>query len=103
VILALLACATPSPPPAASPIRHAAGWDGLVAAADRGDLITAKALAQDLELGDVPDDDPAVGKLGAALGFVQVAEDREDLVDGVAKAREACADCHARNGIAAPR
>lgn len=102
IALAWLACASePAAPPGMAAPRHAAGWDELVAAAERGDVSTAKVLARDLSLGDVPDDDPAASALGAALGFLQIAEDPEDLADGIARARAACVACHARRDVTA--
>ena len=81
---------------------HATEWDALVAAADRGDLETMKVLARDFSLGNVPDDDPSADKLGGALGFLQLAEDPEDVEPALEKAKEACVECHRARGIPGP-
>lgn len=82
---------------------HATEWESLVAAADRGDVETVKVLARDFSLGDVADDDPSAEKLGGALGFLQMAEDPEDLGPAIDRAKEACAECHQARGVPVPR
>ena len=92
----LFACGSPTPEerPPQRP-RHASEWDALLAAADRADLATVRVLARDFSMGDVAEDHPAAGELGAALGFLQLAEDAEDVALGVERANAACASCHA--------
>lgn len=78
---------------------HANEWEGLVAAAERGDLATVKVLARDFSLGDVADDHPSAEKLGGAMGFLQTLDDPEDLAPTIARARAACTECHQARGV----
>ncbi|MEZ4241844.1 MAG: hypothetical protein R3F59_37985 [Myxococcota bacterium] len=104
VWLVWMACrgAAPEPDPPLAATEHAAGWEELVAAAQRGDVPTTQVLARDFSLGDVDQDDPAAARLGAALGFLQVADDPADLPDAVAKAKAACVACHEAKQVAQP-
>jgi hypothetical protein len=81
---------------------HASEWGALVAAAERGDVRTTRILARDLTLAPVAEDHDAAATLGAALGFLQVADDPEDLSDAVARARAACVACHTAHGLDLP-
>lgn len=67
---------------------HFAEFDELKHRAATGDLEGAKAIARDLD----PDDDMA--ELAAALGFIQIAADQEELQEGVDAAATACRTCH---------
>jgi hypothetical protein len=97
VIVLLWACGTPTQPASDDRPRHATEWDSLTKAAEQGDVQTVQMLARDFELGDVPDH-PSASQLGAALGFLQMAEDPEELKEGLAKAQEACEACHNAQG-----
>jgi hypothetical protein len=82
--------------------RHAGEWSALVAAAERGDLQTARVLARDLTIAPVPEDHESAAALGAALGYLQVADDPADLPDVVGRARAACVACHEAHGVVVP-
>lgn len=92
-----LGCSGQSTPIARAP-GHASEWASLVAASERGEVETVRILARDLTLGTVPDDHPSASQLGAALGFLQLAEPGDDLAPAVARARAACESCHAERG-----
>jgi hypothetical protein len=96
----LYACGTsPSEPRADERPRHATEWDALTAAAQQGDAQTVQMLARDFELGEVKDDHPSASQLGAALGFLQMAEEPEEIGEGLAKAQAACDACHQAKNI----
>lgn len=65
-----------------------------------GDVHTAQVVARDLTA--EPQDEDAAARIGGALGFLQLADDPEDLVDGLVTAGEACGTCHARSARPAP-
>lgn len=76
------------------PPRHIEGWDALVRAADRGDVAAVRALAKDVSLGPVVVDRPEGDAFAGALGFLTIADDEQDVRDGLERARAACAGCH---------
>lgn len=80
------------------PPRHAAGWDALERAAQRRDLAAVQVLAGDVSLGPISADRPEADALAGALGFLQIAEDEEDLDEGMRRARAACTGCHRATG-----
>ena len=98
LLFAVWGCGASAPEPAPRP-AHASEWEALQSAAKRGDLATLRVLARDFSLGDVSDNDPSVDKLGAALGFLQVAEDPDDIDAALLRANAACAECHAARGV----
>ncbi|MEQ1570462.1 MAG: hypothetical protein ABMA64_32820 [Myxococcota bacterium] len=95
------ACA-PSEPATGPRSTHMTEWDALVSAAERGDVATAKVLARDLSMGEVAEDHPGAAQVGAALGFLQQADDALDLADGVDRARAGCVACHVAHGVPGP-
>lgn len=95
-VLAGCRCAD-DPEPALQAPPHYAEWDGLVRAAARGDVDTARIVARDLTEGPVPGDGDGAATVGAALGMVQLAEP-EELADAVASAASGCGSCHAATG-----
>jgi hypothetical protein len=99
-VLALMACRGGEAPALPEP-HHASEWSALVAAAERGDVQTAQVLARDLTLAPVAEDHESAAALGAALGYLQVADEPADLPEAVAKARAACVACHEAHGVAA--
>lgn len=106
ILLTILACTCGGPAvdgPAPAP-SHFGQFDALVDAAARGDLATAQFVARSLEEGEQGEAPGADGseEVGGALGFVQIAEDTEELADGVATAAAGCAVCHASTGATAP-
>ncbi|MBX2798472.1 MAG: hypothetical protein KTR31_12400 [Myxococcales bacterium] len=90
---------TEEPPAPAPPPGHVAGWDALVRSVARGDVDTSQVHARDLTLGSVDDTHDSATSLGAALGFLQVAGDGEDLAMGLVQALQACGACHAARGV----
>jgi hypothetical protein len=92
-LLLALSCATPSPDALPRP-GHATEWPALVAAAERGDVATVRIMARDLSLGDVADDHPAAAELGMALGYLQIADDPDEVRETVREASAACEACH---------
>lgn len=102
LLLTAWGCGASEPAPPPRP-EHAREWEALQSAAERGDVATLRVLARDFSLGDVSDNDPSVDKLGAALGFLQVAEDPDDIDAALLRANAACAECHATRGVAIPR
>lgn len=104
--LLLSACRCGSPPPRAEDVRqpHYAEWERLVTQAALGDVETATLLARDLTEGEAAAWDGAGGEAGAravggALGFLQIAESRDDLADGLPTAASGCATCHVGAGV----
>jgi hypothetical protein len=94
IALWMAACGwAPTPEGPVAP-AHAAGWSALVRAVERSDLAAARVLARDVSLGPVSADRVEADQLAAALGFLQVAEDPDDLTEGLARARAACDACH---------
>ena len=89
-----LACRSSAPADSLPPPGHVTEWPSLVAAAERGDLATVKVMARDVSLGAVPDDHPAAAELGAALGYLQIADDPADLLETMREAEAACEACH---------
>ena len=84
---------------------HFGRFHGLVNAALEGDVEGARWIAQTLQEGDVPDpadDGGGAEKVGGALGFVQMAEDGEEVLDGLAAAAVGCGQCHAAAGVEKP-
>lgn len=73
--------------------EHAPGFWTLVDAVAADDGETVRRVAGDL----APPDDAE--RLGAALGFLQVAADHEERLDALAKVTVACAACHAAEGV----
>lgn len=76
------------------PPRHVEGWDALVRAADRADVAAVRELARDVSLGPVATDRPSADAFASAMGFLSIAEDEDDVKEGVTRARAACAGCH---------
>jgi len=95
-------CGTPAPDAAPPVLRHYAGWRSLVRSAARGDVAACRVIARDLTMGEVAGDHHGAETVGAALGFLQVAEAAEDLPLGVERAAAGCRACHAENGVVAP-
>jgi hypothetical protein len=79
------------------PAPHFAGWDRLTDAVARRDVDAARAEARDLTEGEAGGDEI----VGAALGFLQVA-DADELADGLAGAALACGACHVANDVQVP-
>ena len=78
-----------SPAPATA---HFEGWPELVRAVATDDAAGVRRAARDLvDLVDAPAEAHAVG---AAAGFLQVAADRGERVDGLVEAAAACGGCH---------
>jgi len=100
MVLVALACGRTGPEAGVPGVEtlprpgHATEWRALVAAAERGDVATARTMARDLSLGDVPEDHPAAEELGAALGYLQIAEGPDDVREAVREAEAACEACH---------
>lgn len=87
----------PSPPPAAP--SHFGEWSRLVRAASMGDAATAKVVARDL-VDNVPHDEAeGIERVGGSLGFLQLAEDAEELAEGVTHAATGCGACHGASGV----
>lgn len=90
---------TPAPAPTGPPALHYVGFDALVDRAAMGDREAAKVAATDLVGGEPArwdgegGEDAAIG-VGGALGFVSIAEDADELADGVASAARHCGACH---------
>lgn len=84
---------------------HYARFDALVGAACRADYDDAAILARDLTAGAPaghPASEDAVTRIGGALGFVQFAEQPDEIALAVARAASACGDCHAAAGVEPP-
>jgi hypothetical protein len=101
-LFALLACTGSPPPEPPPPPAHFAGFDALVRATAGSRVDNAKIHARDLTSTGEAAESEAAGKIGAALGFVQVATDPADVADGVAKAAAACGSCHDASAVTAP-
>jgi hypothetical protein len=97
-VLGLAACRWGAPEPVPREREpHYEGFDVLVDLAAHGDRDAAQHAARELSGGSDADSEA----LGAALGFVQMAEDEGELADGVASAAAACGNCHRERGIRA--
>ena len=108
ILLALLVgcqCGGPSEPQAPPVPSHFGRFDALVSAAVAGDVQTAQFVARSLQEGDVAepaDDDGGAERVGGALGFVQIAEDSAEVIDGVASAAIGCGQCHTASKVQRP-
>lgn len=108
VALAWLAgcrCGAEPPVTAMPPASHFGSFDQLVSATVRGDVEGARWLAASLQEGDAPappDDGGGAQAVGGALGFLQLAEDADELAEGVAAAAVGCGACHAAAGVPRP-
>ena len=81
-----LGCGTTPPEPPVAP--HFTGFEQLASQIARGRLDTAGETARAL----TGDEDAAA--LGAALGMIQAAEDRDEALDALVVAAAVCRDCH---------
>ena len=84
---------------------HYARFDALVEATSRADYDDAAILARDLTAGapaDHPAGQEAAARIGGALGFVQFAEQPDELALAVARAASACGACHGAAAVEAP-
>ena len=107
VLLWMLGCTCneTEPPMIAPRASHFGTFHGLVNAATQGDVDGAKWIARSLQEGDVPeplDDGGGLEEVGGALGFIQIAEDAEEVVDGLATAAVGCGKCHVAAGVKKP-
>lgn len=88
-------CSRPTAPELPAVAPHYGEWERLVGSAVRGDRIAVNTMARDLTVGaGLTGDESAAAEVGAALGFLQVA-DEDGLVFGVVRAAAACGSCHA--------
>ncbi len=93
LVLALGCGATPQAPPQAA---HFAGFEQLASQVARGRLTAAQITARALT------GDDAAAALGAPLGMIQVADDRDEALDALVVAARACGACHRAEGVADP-
>lgn len=89
----MIGCVGSPPPTPDPPAPHGAGFDALWEASIQGDLPSAAAAARAIR----PPDDAS--ELASALGFVQVALDRDELIDGALAVALACGRCHRERAI----
>lgn len=87
----------PTPPPRVS---HVPTWPLLVDAAVRGDAASVSQYAEGLTGDD--DEGDAGARIGAAMGFLRFAEDRDELADAVVAIAVGCAECHVARAVEAP-
>lgn len=84
------------PAPKPENLPHYAQFAALVEAAAFGDVEGGRVVARDLTEG-LPvalEGRAGASEVGAALGYVQVADDGADLALGLARAAEGCGLCH---------
>jgi hypothetical protein len=110
LLLWLMACQCGQAPdaPLAAEVgpAHFGRFHGLVNTAIDGDVEASKFLARSLQEGDVPevvDDGGGHEKVGGGLGYVQMAQSPEDVVDGLAAAAVGCGLCHSAAGVQSPQ
>ena len=96
-------CGPVEAPVDAPSASHFGQFEALVDAAAKGDLPTAQFVARTLEEGEAGPLGDGADEVGGALGFVQIAEDTEELADGVGAAAAGCAGCHQQNGVTPPK
>lgn len=95
-----------APQPGPSGSGHFDRFHGLVNASLNGDVETAKFLAGDLRPGDMPDvanDGGALEKIGGGLGFLQMAQSSDEVLDGLSAVVVGCGSCHEAAGIGGKR
>lgn len=107
VLLWLLGCTCndAESPVIAPRASHFGTFHGLVNAATQGDVESAKWIARSLQEGEVPDpadDGGGAEEVGGALGYIQIAEDPEEVIDGLAAAAIGCGKCHQAAGVQRP-
>ena len=83
-----------SPPPR---VVHFAGWHALTAAVVLDDGAEVRRLARSLVDAGAGEEAHAIG---AAAGFLQVAADPAERIEGLVEAAAACGGCH--GGVRAP-
>ncbi len=86
-------------------LPHYAEFDGLVAASWRGKVDLARTAGRDLTEGAPTEwegGQDAAAKVGAALGFLQMAESTDEVADAVAAASLGCGKCHMAAGVGSP-
>lgn len=91
ILWALLGCQCGDAPPPPIP-AHYPDFGALVDAAARGDVATARTIADGLRSAE-DDGDPGEA-IAAAAGFLRVAEDADDVAAATVRVARACGRCH---------
>lgn len=98
-VLIVAGCGRAAPPPTPS---HGTGLTSLFEAVARGDAPAARQWAElDVEV-DVIEDGGAAEALGAARGYLRLADGVDELADGATALAAACGRCHLAAAVPAP-
>ncbi len=103
VLVGVAGCQCGEQPAEVTVAPHYAGWEAVVDAVARGDRRDAAERSRLMTEGEPslwsgPGAEDANARVGAGVGFIAMAEDSEELADGLASAALGCGDCHAAAG-----